>query len=139
MAAATSHFHLEDIAASREHYHLLLGEGAVDIPGTPNKIEAGGYEGFVTVELSTCEDDDPGRGGAKSSELSFSLAEAFLIAGFFAQPGHGFPLRRKESQERRGEPDSLREGSCFASRIQSFAVTILPFVILARRSRTSSR
>ncbi|GLI36326.1 sugar phosphate isomerase/epimerase family protein [Desulforhabdus amnigena] len=49
------HFHLEDIAASREHHHLMLGKGAIDIPGileTANKI---GYEGFVTVELYTYE------------------------------------------------------------------------------------
>ena len=27
------HFHLEDIASSRKHHHLMLGEGAIDISG----------------------------------------------------------------------------------------------------------
>lgn len=57
LADATCHFHLEDIAASREHYHLLLGEGAVDIPGVLDRIAATDYEGFVTVELYTYEQD----------------------------------------------------------------------------------
>lgn len=52
----TPHFHLEDIAASREHYHLMPGQGAIDLPGVLNSIEAIGFEGFVTVELYTYED-----------------------------------------------------------------------------------
>lgn len=50
------HFHLEDIAASRRHYHLQLGDGAIDLPGVLQSIEASGYRGFVTVELYTYED-----------------------------------------------------------------------------------
>jgi protein FrlC len=50
------HFHLEDIAASRRHHHLLLGEGAIDLPGVLRAIESIGYLGFVTVELYTYED-----------------------------------------------------------------------------------
>ncbi len=50
------HFHLEDIAASREHYHLLPGQGAIDLPRVLNSIEAIGFDGFVTVELYTYED-----------------------------------------------------------------------------------
>lgn len=53
---ATSHFHLEDIAASREHHHLMLGKGAVDIPNVLKTIQESGYTGFVTVELYTYED-----------------------------------------------------------------------------------
>ncbi len=50
------HFHLEDIAASRRHHHLQLGEGAIDIGGVISAIEQTGFEGFVTVELYTyCE------------------------------------------------------------------------------------
>lgn len=45
------HFHLEDIASSREHHHLMLGMGAMDIPGVLAAIEATGFAGFVTVEL----------------------------------------------------------------------------------------
>jgi sugar phosphate isomerase/epimerase len=50
------HFHLEDIAATREHVHLMLGEGAVDIPGVLTAIREIGYDGFVTVELYPYED-----------------------------------------------------------------------------------
>lgn len=52
---AARHFHLEDIAATREHYHLLPGAGAVDIGGVLDTIEATGFGGFVTVELYTYE------------------------------------------------------------------------------------
>ena len=49
------HFHLEDIAATRKHHHLMLGHGAVDLPRVLKTIEEIGYEGFVTVELYTYE------------------------------------------------------------------------------------
>jgi sugar phosphate isomerase/epimerase len=54
------HFHLEDIAASREHHHLMLGEGAIDIPKVLTTIQRTGYNGFVTVELYTYESDAEG-------------------------------------------------------------------------------
>jgi sugar phosphate isomerase/epimerase len=50
------HFHLEDIAPSREHYHLMLGEGAINLPQVLQVILQMGYEGFVTVELYTYEE-----------------------------------------------------------------------------------
>jgi len=56
LQAAAHHFHLEDIAASREHHHLMLGEGAIDIPLVLDTIQGTGFEGFVTVELYTYED-----------------------------------------------------------------------------------
>jgi sugar phosphate isomerase/epimerase len=49
------HFHLEDISPSREHYHLMLGEGAIDLPGVLRTIRQTGYKGFATVELYTYE------------------------------------------------------------------------------------
>ena len=45
------HFHLEDIPVSREHRHIALGQGGVDIPRVLSRIESIGYDGFVTVEL----------------------------------------------------------------------------------------
>lgn len=53
---ATRHYHLEDIAPSREHHHLMLGEGAIDIPRVLDAISETGFDGFVTVELYTYED-----------------------------------------------------------------------------------
>ena len=47
------HFHLEDIASSRRHHHVMLGEGAIDIQGILETIESTGFSGFVTVELYT--------------------------------------------------------------------------------------
>ncbi|MDA8408679.1 MAG: sugar phosphate isomerase/epimerase [Deltaproteobacteria bacterium] len=49
------HFHLEDIAATRAHHHLMLGHGAIDLCKILNTIEEIGYQGFVTVELYTYE------------------------------------------------------------------------------------
>ncbi len=57
LSTYTDHFHLEDIAADRRHHHLMLGEGAIDIPGVLDTIVNTGYDGFITVELYTYEDD----------------------------------------------------------------------------------
>ena len=55
MKSYIHHFHLEDIAATREHNHLMLGHGAIDLQDTLKTIQEIGYEGFVTVELYTYE------------------------------------------------------------------------------------
>ena len=52
----THHFHLEDIASSRVHHHLMLGEGAIDLEAVLETIRANGYGGFVTVELYPYEE-----------------------------------------------------------------------------------
>ncbi len=49
------HFHLEDIAATREHHHLMLGDGAIPLYEVLETIDDIGYDGFVTVELYTYE------------------------------------------------------------------------------------
>jgi sugar phosphate isomerase/epimerase len=51
MAPHTEHYHFEDIAASREHKHLIPGQGAIDFAATLSTIHATGYEGWLTVEL----------------------------------------------------------------------------------------
>ena len=45
------HVHLEDIAPSREHKHLVPGRGAVDLAGTLAALRDVGYDGWITVEL----------------------------------------------------------------------------------------
>lgn len=45
------HFHLEDIAATRVHHHLVPGEGAIDFASCFRAIRAMKYEGWVTIEL----------------------------------------------------------------------------------------
>ena len=57
MAAHTRHYHLEDIAATRVHQHLIPGRGAIDFAATLAAIEKTGYDGWLTVELYPYLDD----------------------------------------------------------------------------------
>jgi sugar phosphate isomerase/epimerase len=45
------HFHLEDIAATRVHQHLIPGEGAIDFAAALRAIRDIGYAGWITIEL----------------------------------------------------------------------------------------
>jgi len=51
------HFHLEDIAATRVHHHLIPGEGAIDFAAVIAAIRAIQYDGWLTVELYPYIDD----------------------------------------------------------------------------------
>ena len=51
MASHTAHYHLEDIADTRVHRHLIPGRGAIDFEATVRAIQATGYNGWLTVEL----------------------------------------------------------------------------------------
>jgi sugar phosphate isomerase/epimerase len=57
LAQYTRHYHLEDIAASRVHHHLVPGEGAIDFAATLRAIRATGYTGWITIELYPYVDD----------------------------------------------------------------------------------
>ena len=57
MAPHTQHYHLEDIAATRVHQHLVPGRGAIDFPATLAAITKTGYDGWLTVELYPYLDD----------------------------------------------------------------------------------
>lgn len=63
MSPHTRHYHLEDIAESRQHAHLVPGRGAIDFPAVLREIERSGYDGWVTVELYPYIDqpDEAGR------------------------------------------------------------------------------
>jgi sugar phosphate isomerase/epimerase len=63
MAAHTKHYHLEDIATTRKHAHLIPGRGAIDFPAVFRAIEKSGYQGWITVELYPYIEnpDDAGR------------------------------------------------------------------------------
>lgn len=63
MAPHTKHYHIEDIAATRRHEHLVPGRGAIDFPAVLREIIRSGYRGWVTVELYPCIDDADGAGG----------------------------------------------------------------------------
>ncbi len=45
------HFHLEDIAADRVHFHLPPGDGAMDFGAIFDALQSIGYPGWVTIEL----------------------------------------------------------------------------------------
>jgi len=45
------HFHLEDISPDRKHEHLMLGDGAMDIPNILRTISDIPYRDFITIEL----------------------------------------------------------------------------------------
>ena len=47
----TGHIHIEDIAASREHNHLIPGLGAMDYKAFFKKLKELGYKGDVCLEL----------------------------------------------------------------------------------------
>jgi sugar phosphate isomerase/epimerase len=51
LAAHIRHVHLEDIAPTREHRHLVPGRGAVDFGSVLGALTDVGYHGWVTVEL----------------------------------------------------------------------------------------
>ncbi len=51
MRGYTRHYHIEDIAATRVHKHLIPGRGAIDFDATLRAIAATGYDGWLTVEL----------------------------------------------------------------------------------------
>ena len=51
LAPHIKHYHLEDIAATRVHHHLVPGTGVIDFAAVIAAIEATGYNGWLTVEL----------------------------------------------------------------------------------------
>jgi sugar phosphate isomerase/epimerase len=57
LAPYIRHFHLEDIAATRVHHHLVPGDGAIDFAAALRAIKALDYQGWVTIELYPYVDD----------------------------------------------------------------------------------
>jgi sugar phosphate isomerase/epimerase len=51
------HVHLEDIAATRVHHHLIPGEGVIDFSSVLLALREVRYEGWVTIELYTCHEN----------------------------------------------------------------------------------
>ncbi len=68
MARHTRHYHIEDIAATREHRHLIPGEGAIDFAAVLREIARTGYQGWITVELYPYV-DHPDAAGRKAKEF----------------------------------------------------------------------
>jgi sugar phosphate isomerase/epimerase len=68
MATHTKHYHLEDIAAGREHKHLIPGRGAIDFVAVLREIVRSAYEGWLTVELYPYI-DNPDQAGREAKEF----------------------------------------------------------------------
>jgi len=57
MAKHTRHYHLEDIAATRVHHHMVPGLGAINFPEVIDAIKKTGYDNWLTIELYPSVDD----------------------------------------------------------------------------------
>jgi sugar phosphate isomerase/epimerase len=66
------HVHLEDIASSREHNHLILGHGAIQFPEIFETMLRLEYQGNVSLELYPYV-DEPEKAGRESLEYLRSL------------------------------------------------------------------
>lgn len=71
----TKHYHIEDIAATRVHEHLVPGRGAIDFPAVVRAIRATGYDDWLTVELYPYL-DDPDAAGREALEFLTPLMAA---------------------------------------------------------------
>ena len=69
------HVHLEDIAATRVHHHLIPGEGVIDFAETLQALQAVGYDGWVTIELYTCH-EHPDEAATIARERVLAIAAA---------------------------------------------------------------
>jgi len=68
------HVHLEDIAASRVHAHLIPGDGAIDLRYFLETVRQSGYGGWVTVELYPYA-DEPDRAAELARQRVLRLVE----------------------------------------------------------------
>lgn len=75
MASHTVHYHLEDIAATRVHQHLIPGHGAIDLAATLKAIATTGYDGWLTVELYPYGDDPDAAAAEALAHLQPLLAD----------------------------------------------------------------
>ena len=51
LAKHIRHVHLEDIAATRVHQHMVPGTGAIEFEPVLRALDTAGYRGWVTIEL----------------------------------------------------------------------------------------
>ena len=68
MAPHTKHYHIEDVPPTREHAHLIPGQGAIDLRATLSEIANTGYDGWITVELYPYI-DNPDQAGRRAKDF----------------------------------------------------------------------
>jgi sugar phosphate isomerase/epimerase len=75
LAPYIRHIHLEDIAATRVHHHLVPGEGAIDFSATLRAIRAINYQGWITIELYPYVDDPDGAASSARRRILDIMAQ----------------------------------------------------------------
>ena len=75
------HVHIEDIAASRVHNHLIIGHGAIDFPAVLGTMARMNYRGNVSLELYPYAD----RPETAGEESLARLRPLFETAGLGAE------------------------------------------------------
>jgi sugar phosphate isomerase/epimerase len=73
LADYIGHIHLADISSDREHYHLLPGTGSINFKDIFDAIRSIGYQGFVTVELYTYENNP-----IEAARLAYEYLQRFI-------------------------------------------------------------
>ena len=70
------HMHVEDIAPTREHNHLITGQGAIDFAAVFEAMARLGYDGDISLELYPYVDtpDEAGEESLKHLLPIFSAA-----------------------------------------------------------------
>ncbi len=76
LAKFIRHVHLEDIAATRVHHHLIPGEGAIDFAATLKSIKKIGYTGWITIELYPYVDDPDVAANGESEDFEDCVEDA---------------------------------------------------------------
>jgi sugar phosphate isomerase/epimerase len=75
LASHIRHIHLEDIAATRVHAHLVPGEGAIDFRATLQALREIDYQGWITIELYPYIDDPDSAARAALERISNLVAQ----------------------------------------------------------------
>lgn len=55
------HTHVEDIAANKEHRHLIPGQGAIDFGAVVSALRSAAYTGYLTVDLFNLAPEEAAR------------------------------------------------------------------------------
>lgn len=74
LAPLIKHVHLEDIADTRVHHHLVPGEGVIDFHATLKALKDVGYQDWVTIELYTYH-ENPDLAARTARERVLKIAE----------------------------------------------------------------
>jgi sugar phosphate isomerase/epimerase len=72
------HMHIEDIAPSREHNHLIAGHGAIDFVAVFKAIQQSGYDRDISLELYPYVDAPEAAGAESLAHLKPLMDQAGL-------------------------------------------------------------